>query len=82
MGCRRDSSGPRHNNGRSRIEGVEQDLERWLLVQVYAGVPELMLVGFLQDYADVIEHCGAIPRSWDESSRHTQPGGRPVNERS
>jgi len=59
----------RRSFGQSRIDAVEQDLERWLLLQAYAGVPELVLVGLLQNYADVIERRGVVPRSWDETSQ-------------
>ncbi|WP_276302537.1 hypothetical protein [Halorussus lipolyticus] len=58
--------------GQSRIDTVEQDLKRWLLLQAQAGVPELVLVDLLREYADVIEHRGVIPRSWDEASRGNQ----------
>jgi len=92
QGCRRDPRGrvtpmtenTRHSFGRNRIDGVEQNLERWLLLQARAGIPELVLLGLLREYADVIERHGVIPRSWDRrrtrvSTRH---GDRPVDERS
>ncbi|WP_375335561.1 hypothetical protein [Halorussus sp. MSC15.2] len=67
----------RRSFGGSRIDAAERDLERWLLLQVQAGVPELVLVGILRDYADVIEHRGVIPRSWGEVSlERLQPTGR------
>ncbi len=66
----------RRSFGQSRIDAVEQDLERWLLLHAQAGVPELVLVGLLRDYADVIEHHGVIPRSWDEASRESQHSTR------
>ncbi len=62
--------------GRSRIDAVEQDLERWLLRQAQAGVPELVLVGLLREYADVIEHHGVIPRSWGKPSQESQTSTR------
>ena len=62
----------RHSFGRNRIDAVEQALEHWLLLQAQAGVPELVLVGLLREYADVIEHHGIIPRSWDEALRENQ----------
>nr|WP_276282845.1 hypothetical protein [Halorussus sp. DT72] len=62
----------RHSFGQSRIDAVEHDLERWLLRQAQAGVPELVLVGLLREYADVIECCGVIPRSWGEASPERQ----------
>ncbi len=58
--------------GRSRINAIKQDLERWLLLQAQAGVPELVLAGLLREYTDVIERRGVIPRSWDESSPERQ----------
>jgi len=66
----------RRSFGRSRIDAVEQALERWLLRQAQAGVPELVLVGLLRDYADVTEHRGVIPRSWDEPLRKSQHSTR------
>jgi len=62
----------RRSFDRSRIDAVEQDLERWLLRQAQAGVPELVLVGLLREYADVIERRGVIPRSWDKPSQESQ----------
>nr|WP_254270782.1 hypothetical protein [Halorussus aquaticus] len=62
--------------GQSRIDAVEQALERWLLRQAQAGVPELVLVGLLRRYADVIECYGVIPRSWDEASRKSRRSTR------
>lgn len=50
----------RHSFGPSRIDAVEQTLERWLLLQAQAGIPEVVLVGILQDYVDVIERRGVI----------------------
>lgn len=49
----------------SRINTVERDLERWLILQARGGVPELVLVGVLRDYANSIEHRGLLPRSSD-----------------
>jgi len=66
----------RHSFGPSRIDAVEQALERWLLLQAQAGVPELVLVGLLRDYANVIECHGVIPRSWDETPQESQHSTR------
>ncbi|WP_368409344.1 hypothetical protein [Halorussus gelatinilyticus] len=55
----------------SRIDAVEHDLERWLLLQTRGGVPELVLVGVLRDYADSIEHRGFVPRTSERKSRVT-----------
>lgn len=64
--------------GGSRIDTFEHVLDRWLFLQVQAGVSELVLVGILRDYADVIERRGVIPRSWGEVSlERLQPVGRP-----
>ncbi len=66
----------RRSFGRNRTDTVEQDLERWLLRQAQAGVPELVLVGLLREYADLIENQGVIPRSWDEASPERQHSTR------
>nr|WP_276302762.1 hypothetical protein [Halorussus sp. DT80] len=54
------------------MDAVEHDLERWLLRQAQAGVPELVLVDLLREYADVIERQGMISRSWDGPSCTSQ----------
>jgi len=89
QGCRRDLVGrvttmtenTRRAFGRCRIATVEQDLERWLLLQAQAGVPELVLVGLLREYADVIERRGVVPRSWDETSPERQHSTRKQSRR-
>ncbi|SFR97115.1 hypothetical protein SAMN05216559_1780 [Halomicrobium zhouii] len=54
-----------------QFEQVAQSLEHWLAAQAADDIPELVLVGLLQGYADVIETHGYVPRSWrsPESSR-------------
>lgn len=46
-----------------RIERAEHELERWLVTHAEAGVPELILVGLLRDYADTIDELGYVPRT-------------------
>ncbi|WP_225336270.1 hypothetical protein [Halomicrobium urmianum] len=53
----------------TEIEQAEDELEQWLVDQAEAGVPEIVLVGFLRDYADDIEYLGYVPRMWDYSDR-------------
>jgi hypothetical protein len=51
------------------IEEAEVELEEWLVDQTENGVPEIVLIGLLRDYADDIEHLGYVPRMWGESER-------------
>jgi hypothetical protein len=44
------------------IEEAEIELEQWLVEQAENGVPEIVLIGLLRDYADDIEHLGYVPR--------------------
>jgi hypothetical protein len=53
----------------SQIEQAESDLEQWLVDQAENGVPELVLIGLLRDYADDIEQLGRVPRMWDNSKQ-------------
>jgi hypothetical protein len=46
------------------IEQAEVDLEQWVVDQAESGIPEIVLVSLLRDYADDIEHLGYIPRTW------------------
>jgi hypothetical protein len=48
----------------SHIERAEATLETWLVNHADAGVPELVLVGLLRDYADHIAELCHVPRSW------------------
>jgi len=53
----------------NEIETAEVELEEWLVEQAENGVPEIVLIGLLRDYADDIEHLGYVPRMWGESER-------------
>ena len=53
----------------NEIEEAEVELEQWLVEQAENGVPEIVLIGLLRDYADDIEHLGYVPRMWGESER-------------
>jgi protoporphyrinogen oxidase len=53
----------------NEIEEAEVELEEWLVEQAGNGVPEIVLIGLLRDYADDIEHLGYVPRMWGESER-------------
>jgi hypothetical protein len=46
------------------VEHVERDLERWLVAHARAGVPEVVLVAILRQYADQVETLGYVPRRW------------------
>jgi len=39
----------------NEIEEAEVELEEWLVEQAENGVPEIVLIGLLRDYADDIE---------------------------
>ena len=43
---------------------TEQRLERLLVSSAIDGVPELVLITLLRDYADLIEENGYVPRTW------------------
>jgi len=53
----------------NEIEEAEVELEEWLVEQAENGIPEIVLIGLLRDYADDIEHLGYVPRMWGESER-------------
>jgi hypothetical protein len=53
----------------NEIEEAEVELEEWLVEQAENGVPEIVLIGLLRDYADDIEHLGYVPRMWGEPER-------------
>jgi len=51
------------------VEQAEDELEQWLVDQAEAGVPEIVLVGLLRDYADDIDQLGYVPRMWGRNDR-------------
>ena len=53
----------------NEIEEAKVELEEWLVEQAENGVPEIVLIGLLRDYADDIEHLSYVPRMWGESER-------------
>jgi hypothetical protein len=53
----------------NEIKEAEVELEKWLIEQAENGVPEIVLIELLRDYADDIEHLGYVPRMWGESER-------------
>lgn len=53
----------------TEIEEAEVELEQWLVEQAENGIPEIVLIGLLRDYADDVEHLGYVPRMWGESDR-------------
>jgi len=53
----------------TEIEEAEADLEEWLVEQAEAGVPEIVLIGLLRDYAGDIEDLGYVPRMWGNSKQ-------------
>jgi hypothetical protein len=53
----------------NEIEEAKVELEQRLVDQAENGLPEVVLVGFLQDCADDIEHLGYVPRMWGELNR-------------
>ncbi|MDS0296597.1 hypothetical protein [Halogeometricum luteum] len=53
----------------NEIQVAEVELEEWLVEQAENGVPEIVLIGLLRDYADDIEHLGYVPRMWGESKQ-------------
>ena len=52
---------------RSRLDTTERELERLLAKHAEAGIPELVLVELLRNYATTIETIGYIPRTWQPS---------------
>lgn len=57
------------------LEAAEAALERWLVEHAVAGVPELVLVGLLRDYAADVERRGFVPRRWYPEGE--RPDGEP-----
>ncbi|MFD1687018.1 hypothetical protein [Halobellus litoreus] len=53
----------------TEIEETEVELEEWLVGQAENGIPEVVLIGLLRDYADDIEYLGYVPRMWGHSDR-------------
>lgn len=45
----------------TEIEEAEVELEEWLVEQAENGIPEIVLIRLLRDYADDIEHLGYVP---------------------
>jgi|AntDeeMetagen134_2_1112570.scaffolds.fasta_scaffold01121_8 hypothetical protein len=54
---------------RTQIKEAEVELEQWLVEQAENGVPELVLIGLLRNYADDIEQLGYVPRMWCKSKQ-------------
>lgn len=57
------------NPNQDRIDAAEQELEQWLGRHAETGLPELVLVGLLRDYADRVERFGYVPRTWTAAAR-------------
>ena len=53
----------------NEIEEAEADLEQWLVEQAEDGIPEIVLIGLLRDYADDVEDLGYVPRMWGNSKQ-------------
>jgi hypothetical protein len=53
----------------TETEEAEVELEEWLVEQAENGVPEVVLIRLLRDYADDIDHLGYVPRMWGEPER-------------
>jgi hypothetical protein len=53
----------------NEIEAAEVELEEWLVEQAETGIPEIVLIGLLRDYADDVEDLGYVPRMWGESEQ-------------
>ncbi|EMA27540.1 hypothetical protein [Haloarcula japonica] len=53
----------------TKIEAAEVELEEWLVEQAENGVPEMVLIGLLRDYANDIEQLGYVPRMWGKSEQ-------------
>ena len=60
--------GSRNSIPLSHIESAATTLEAWLVSHADAGIPELVLVGLLREYADRIAELGHIPRSWSTTN--------------
>lgn len=60
-----------------RIVDADQAIEQLLTEHAEAGVPELVLVGMLRDYAELIEEFGYVPRTWRGSAVNTAERPRP-----
>lgn len=52
-----------------QIDAAERELERFLAKHAKAGLPELVLVKLLREYAITIETIGYIPRTWGSIAR-------------
>jgi len=48
----------------NEIEEVEVEPEEWLVEQAENGIPEIVLIGLLRDYAHDVEQLGYVPRMW------------------
>lgn len=48
----------------AEIEKAESELEEWLVEQASDGIPEIVFVGILRDYADDVENLGYVSRMW------------------
>lgn len=57
------------------LEAAEDELEQWLVEHAKAGVPEIVLVGLLRDYAQDVERRGFVPRRWYPETE--RPDGEP-----
>jgi hypothetical protein len=53
----------------NETEEAEVELEEWLVEQAESGVPEIVLIGILRDYADDVERLGYVPRDVGEFRR-------------
>ena len=51
-------------NELSELVEAEQQLEQLLVATAEDGVPELVLIAVLRDYADLVEEQGYVPRTW------------------
>lgn len=50
----------------TEIEEAEVELEEWLVKQAENGIPEIVFIGLLRDYADDIDHLGYVLRMWGD----------------
>jgi len=55
-------------NELSELVEAEQQLEQLLVATAEDGVPELVLIAVLRDYADLVEEQGYVPRTWRNPS--------------
>lgn len=53
----------------NEIEEAEIKLEQWLVEQAENGIPEIVLIVLLRDYADDIKQLGYVPRIWGNSKQ-------------